>query len=199
MEIVLHWLSSPPRRWNSFVANRTATILETVPLKSWHHIASEFNPADCASRGVLPSNLVDHSLWWTGPPWLSKPKQYWPESNFFPKEIVDENPIFEAKFVKTVSLVKTLDNNPLQILIDKILSWCRLQRIVAWCYRALPKSRFKNVSPCSSNLSLREIQNVKKIIIKHVQNLAFENDINHLQFNKELPVKSKSDSVPSLQ
>lgn len=28
------------------------------------------NPADCASRGVLPQQFIYHDLWWDGPSWL---------------------------------------------------------------------------------------------------------------------------------
>ncbi|XP_011859461.1 PREDICTED: uncharacterized protein LOC105556955 [Vollenhovia emeryi] len=28
------------------------------------------NPADCASRGLTTTQLQNHALWWTGPPWI---------------------------------------------------------------------------------------------------------------------------------
>lgn len=31
---------------------------------------SSENPADVASRGIYPSQLEAHSLWWEGPYWL---------------------------------------------------------------------------------------------------------------------------------
>ncbi|GFY16328.1 integrase catalytic domain-containing protein [Trichonephila clavipes] len=36
-------------------------------MKKWHHIASEQNPADVLSRGLLPEELRDDCLWWHGP------------------------------------------------------------------------------------------------------------------------------------
>jgi len=63
-EIMLHWLSAPPRNWNTYVCNRTAEILSDYPRSCWSHVRSEDNPADCASRGLHPSKLLDHELWW---------------------------------------------------------------------------------------------------------------------------------------
>lgn len=68
--IVLQWLSAHPRKWRTYVANRTAEILEHLPRQHWNHVRSEENPADCASRGLSPSELVEHDLWFQGPRWL---------------------------------------------------------------------------------------------------------------------------------
>ncbi|XP_046865635.1 uncharacterized protein LOC124459899 [Drosophila willistoni] len=59
-EIVLHWLSSPPRRWNTYVCHRVAEIVEDYPRRCWNHVRSEENPADCASRGLSLSQLLNH-------------------------------------------------------------------------------------------------------------------------------------------
>ncbi|XP_043661533.1 uncharacterized protein LOC122625504 [Drosophila teissieri] len=66
-EIVLHWLSAPPRRWNTYVCNRTSEILSDFPRSCWNHVRTEDNPADCASRGLHPSKLLEHRLWNSAP------------------------------------------------------------------------------------------------------------------------------------
>lgn len=71
--IVLCWLNGSADRWKTFVANRVTEILEIVERKCWHHIRSQDNPADCATRGVNPEDLKDHQLWWKGPMWLNQP------------------------------------------------------------------------------------------------------------------------------
>lgn len=48
---------------------------------SWHHVKSAENPADCASRGLLPSQLKIHPFWFYGPNWLSLPSSEWPKSD----------------------------------------------------------------------------------------------------------------------
>ncbi|UYV67959.1 hypothetical protein LAZ67_5002631, partial [Cordylochernes scorpioides] len=70
-KIVLSWIKSESRHLKPFVGNRIAEIQRLTLHSSWHYVISKDNPADCASRGITPSELVDHSLWWRGPTWLS--------------------------------------------------------------------------------------------------------------------------------
>ncbi|GFX42823.1 integrase catalytic domain-containing protein [Trichonephila clavipes] len=51
----------------TFVANRVSKIHQLSSRDQWHHIASEQNPADVLSRGLLSEELRDDSLWWYGP------------------------------------------------------------------------------------------------------------------------------------
>ena len=69
--IALTWLDGNPRRYRTFVGNSISTILEVLPPAAWHHVPTQDNPADCASRGMLPGELLQHSLWWNSPPWLT--------------------------------------------------------------------------------------------------------------------------------
>ena len=39
------------------------------------------NPADVISRGIEPSILDLHSLWWKGPAWLSDSHELWSRSH----------------------------------------------------------------------------------------------------------------------
>ncbi|GFW11740.1 uncharacterized protein TNCV_43751 [Trichonephila clavipes] len=52
-KIVLSWLSSHPRKWKTFVANRTSEIMEVLPTKHWRHVPSKENPADIASEVLI--------------------------------------------------------------------------------------------------------------------------------------------------
>ncbi|XP_054082913.1 uncharacterized protein LOC128920202 [Zeugodacus cucurbitae] len=66
--IVLHWIRKQPSVLKQFVGNRVAYIQAHTKVECWRHIRSEYNPADCASRGITPTGLLHHPLWWTGPP-----------------------------------------------------------------------------------------------------------------------------------
>lgn len=46
--IVLQWLSSLPRRWKTYVANRASAIQEFFRRSRWNYVSSKENPADCA-------------------------------------------------------------------------------------------------------------------------------------------------------
>ena len=78
--IVLHWISGHPRKYNTFIGNWISEITETLPPEHWKDVASEHNPADCVSRDLMPSELINHQLWWNGPPWLLLVSSEWPSS-----------------------------------------------------------------------------------------------------------------------
>ena len=77
-EIVLHWLHKAEELLPRFVSNRIRAIKSSVEPSKWHHVSSKDNPADVASRGMPASQLVQHNLWWRGPPWLQLPPAEWP-------------------------------------------------------------------------------------------------------------------------
>ena len=69
--IVLAWLDGRTRQLPVFVTNRICFIMQATKPSIWHHVPTASNPADCASRGIMPKELLHHPLWWEGPPWLS--------------------------------------------------------------------------------------------------------------------------------
>ncbi|CAG9137905.1 unnamed protein product [Plutella xylostella] len=100
--VVLGWLQVDTSRWKTFVANRVREIVETMPASCWGHTRSEDNAADCASRGLSPSQLSSHALWWQGPTWLktdeNKTEKYTPEI---------KPPQLEMKTTKVASAMQT--------------------------------------------------------------------------------------------
>ena len=76
--IVLSWLTGSPCRFKTFVGNRVSQIVDLLPPDRWRHVIGIENPADCASRGLFPSELINHHLWWSGPDWLRSSSDQWP-------------------------------------------------------------------------------------------------------------------------
>lgn len=75
--IVLNWLTGNPRRFKTYVGNRVSEIIDRIPPDRWNHVVSADNLAYCASRGVLPSRLLELELWWTGSSWLRLEPSQW--------------------------------------------------------------------------------------------------------------------------
>ncbi|XP_070165624.1 uncharacterized protein [Polyergus mexicanus] len=59
-----------PSKWKTYVANRVVEIQRLTPEAHWNYLPGDNNPADCASRGLYPSDLEAHQLWWEGPIFL---------------------------------------------------------------------------------------------------------------------------------
>ncbi len=59
--IVLNSLDGSPRRFKTYVGNKVSAT------NRWNHVRGLENPADCASHGIFPSELLNHQLWWKGP------------------------------------------------------------------------------------------------------------------------------------
>ena len=72
-KVALAWLSSEPFRWQTFIANRVSKIQETIPNVEWNHVSMFNNPADCATRGMSPLDLIKSDLWYRGPQKLREP------------------------------------------------------------------------------------------------------------------------------
>ena len=57
---MLDWLKGNLRRFTQFVGNRVSVIMVLIPPERWSHVNGVENPADCASRGVFPAELMAH-------------------------------------------------------------------------------------------------------------------------------------------
>ncbi|XP_011685182.1 PREDICTED: uncharacterized protein LOC105448357 [Wasmannia auropunctata] len=61
--VVLAWLNQDPSKWRTFVTHRVSAVQALVPKASWRHVPTRDNPADCASRGILGSDIGSNELW----------------------------------------------------------------------------------------------------------------------------------------
>ncbi|XP_045026644.1 uncharacterized protein LOC123470452 [Daphnia magna] len=75
---VVRWIHASHRRYNVFVANRIAEILDSTTPPQWRHVPGVLNPADECSRGLCPSELDPNHRWYRGPEFLVLPPEQWP-------------------------------------------------------------------------------------------------------------------------
>lgn len=108
------------------MANRVSEIQTIVPEARWRHVEGSDNPADCASRGMSPSELLQHGLWWEGPPWMQKTMEQ-------QKDWVAPDGEMVPEFRVRAHVVQQEDAEP--ELLGRYSGLQRLLRITAWCRR----------------------------------------------------------------
>ncbi|UYV67785.1 hypothetical protein LAZ67_5002051 [Cordylochernes scorpioides] len=180
--IALCWINSEPCRWKTFVANRVAEIHRLVS-GVWCHVDGRQNPADCASRGIFPSDLVEHPLWWNGPPWLIEPAL---EIKKFINSSKEE--FKEEEKIKTY--FGTIECEIPSIVIN-CSSLTKLKCIIAWCLRFVNNSRMPSHSRNREPLTLRALNDALLTVVKCVQSIEFSKEKHCLLSNKPIPNKSR--------
>lgn len=167
----LGWLKGEPNRWKTFVANRVSEV-QSNNIHEWNYVSSEENPADCATRGLMPHELQKHELWWHGPKWLKNHPASWARTTI-------NIPELEQKRV-VVNAVTITDSD----WVPGASSWPKLVRIIAYCLRMKSKNH-------AATFTLKELNDAKTILYRVCQQDAFAEEISSLKENKPVSKKSK--------
>lgn len=180
--IVLAWLQGHPNKWTTFVANRVAKIQELTQPEIWNHVATKDNPADCATRGVMPSDLSEHPLWWTGPRWLHYAKDQWPTKKI--KHSTDA----EVKHISTLTVFLEPNN-----LDEMLLKYSRLETLInvtAYCLRFYHNCKTKTKSD-QLWLTNDERKKARELWINFTQVSQFSKEIRACNQGKDIPSNSR--------
>ena len=177
--IVLNWLIGNPRRFKTYVGNRVSSIVENIPPERWSHVNGHENPADCASRGLFPSELLEHHLWCSGPDWLQCTPAYWPQQpNLPPNKPFDEE--------REICLHVTISARVPIVPIENFSSFDRLKRVTAWAMRFVHNCRVRklrrsddvNISPF---LTVKELNAAEIYLISIAQQEHFADEIHSIR------------------
>ncbi|XP_067204174.1 uncharacterized protein [Linepithema humile] len=181
--IVLSWLQTCSREWTTFVANRVAEIQQLTPIQYWHHIRSEDNPADPLSRGVMPNTLIILNLWWSGPPWLSRDKNEWPQG----LPAINAEELSERKAKATLTTMAASQEFNIFHLYSKLT---KLIHVVAYLLRFSRNSRrvnkqnaqepSKNSSHKIPPVSREEQKQATLCLVKLIQSKHFQDELKSL-------------------
>ena len=185
----LWWIRGEPRDFRPFVANRVAEVLTGSDPSQWHHIRTELNIADVATRGTPASCVRAESAWIQGPEFMRLPVQEWP---------IDEVPTTappkeKAEFKKKVFRVREESSQP---LVDPATysNWLRLRRVTAWIFRFCYNLR-NGGQRKSGALNVEELNKAELYWIKWAQKDRFTDEITSL--SKRNPV-SRTSRIASL-
>ncbi|XP_018405227.1 PREDICTED: uncharacterized protein LOC108781676 [Cyphomyrmex costatus] len=180
--IALNWITSPSRRWSTFVANRVGEVQRITEIEHWHHVSSSDNSADILSRGLNPNELINSAQWWHGPSFLQRDDDQWPDSSV----VRLQHEIPEQR--KIVSTVATVDNCIVSELINRHSSIDKVSRIIAYCLRF-----FKARRPGTPAISVApaELSYARSVICRIVQRQSFDKEYMALQGGGTIVSSSK--------
>ncbi|XP_076298585.1 uncharacterized protein LOC143217827 [Lasioglossum baleicum] len=170
-QIVLTWLRKHPCSWKTFVANRVSYIQTELLNVIWAHVPTRENPADLATRGCKPSDLINCNLWWNGPDWLEKTDEHWPKVVSSPQVLHVNQVVKEPE------------------LFCRFSSFSLLIRVVAYCLRPLNvlRRRKDSLIPLPVYLTAIELSEARNVVFRLAQNHAFASEIELLSHGKPLP------------
>ena len=181
--IVLSWLDGHPKRFKTFVGNRLSTIISELPPNTWHHVPTAQNPADCASRGLSPAELVKHTLWWEGPTWLHSDPLVIPTQ---PLLGIGATP--ELKAVCAVSLPQ-----PIRWIENLSNNYYTIIRITAWCLRFvsnLKQCRNDRAPTLINHLTVPELNSAERFLFHESQAFYFPKELYQLTHEQVIPSSS---------
>jgi len=161
-------------KYDRFTANRIVQIRGKFLI---NHIAGKENPADLCSRGIKPLDLQNNYLWWNGPTFLSREKEFWvsPKLKYIPgSEIIKEE--------KIEAIIEREPSKPSIIRTKRFSNYWRLVRALAYAFKFLSKIGLKikwigilsnystnnnNINNNKNNLSSEELKfSINYLILK---------------------------------
>ena len=174
--VVLGWLNMVPTKLRVFAANRVGDIGARIPAEQWRYVATDLNPADCASRGLPPCELIQKELWWKGPPWLQKDPELWPRC----PDINLSRELPELR-IRVLTLQPAND-----FWWNRYSSFDRLLRTVAWLRRFVHNCTHQGREK-ADRLTTRELDEARKVLLRLSQAQTFSDVLGYLRKGNELP------------
>jgi len=163
--VVLSWLTISHEAFKQYVSNRVHQIQTLLPSCQWRYVKSEENPADCASRGLMPSALPQHKLYWHGPSFLLTPPHQWGSD----VERLSYSDLPEGKFVAPVVCVSEATPE----WFTRFSSYDNLIRVVSRILRFVARCRRIHVDP-NHVLTRDELDAARRVVVLASQRSTFD-------------------------
>ena len=202
---VLALIANKDKRFKVFVANRLSLIHDFTDPGQWRYCPTDQNPADHATRSILPDKIDKLKTWIEGPSFLTQPEQEWPAVSDISAEDIT---------VCAVSVEKEVEPpHPLEKLINHYSSLDRLKRATAYFsrfgsflrQRAKDKNLMQSRSKAkeektmfglrSNPMSVSELEQAENDLCRFVQSQSFSAACDYLAS----PMKHKKDKAVKQQ
>ena len=191
---VLRYVENKDKRFQTFVANRISAILDQSTATQQRHVDTVQNPADEASRGITVEALLNNERWIKGPDFLKQPEEEWPQRRTDMGKISPDDPEVKKTAEAFASETSEQTEDYISKTFERFSSGTRLKRVVAWILRykgmlrkqSQLRKENKKINFQSSKgkivpLTVCEIRDTKEVIIKHLQNQSFKEDMQTLR------------------
>lgn len=109
------------------------------------YVPTSSNPADCASRGLFPTQLQEHPLWWHGPSWLIESSYLWRAQASGNVEF--DTVAAEAQICANLAVDK--DIHPLLGLLRRFSSWPKVISITIHLLRFIQHNYYARILSCA--------------------------------------------------
>lgn len=164
--IVLSWLKAPHESIKVNVSNRVHQVRTLLPDCRWQHIESVNNPADCASRGVMPAVLSQLDLYWRGLHIVYDDPVTWDES-------CPSLPFCDLPEMRPVVCTALVDNGPSE-WFTRFSNYDHILRVVAFMRRFIALCRRK-IGRSDGPIYLRkcDLDGAAQVLIIESQRLHF--------------------------
>lgn len=183
---VLRYISCEAKRFQVWVANRITEIRGRTRVEDWHHVPSEDNPADDASRGVSPESLAT-DRWIHGPEFLLKPAAEWPRSPLLKPVVTEEDP--EVRKRAVCMAVQADSPTPVDTLLHRYSDWEKAKRGVAWMLQLKHTALGRGRLP--AGLSPEHVREAEISILRYVQRRHLQPEIRALENGRRVSHASK--------
>ena len=182
--IVLRYIHNTASRFHTFVANRLRLIQSLTNTKQWRYVPTKRNPADVASRGLMPNKVDTADLWFRGPSFLLNYYEPWPEQPEFNELLSSDDEEMKKESVCNV----LQDSKILDRLLQRFSNYQKIIDAMAWLLRFKTFMCWKyggsNSLPIGS-LSAKDNKETTKQIVKLVQWDAFPEAMQRLSSEKK--------------
>ena len=161
-----------------FVTNRVSSILQATSPQTWRHVPTAQNPADCASRGLMPEELLVHNLWWDGPDWLLHDPITIP---WQPPRKPPEQRLHSCNVVQFI---------PPPMMETRYSNYHKMISVTAWCWRFYLKLKRKSEFG-GKHLSAKELTQAEHLLARLSQTRSFPREQEALLHNRPISPSSR--------
>ena len=181
--IVLSWLDGHPRDYKVFVTNRVNSILQATSPQAWKHVPTAENPADCASRGLMPTDLLNHTLWWEGPDWLQQ------EPVSIPPQ-PPRKPLL-APELRIPITINSISQSPQPLIEERYSNYHKMICVTAWCLRFFAKTTKQKDVASGRQLTAGELNHAEHTLARLSQERSFPKERYSLLHDRALSPSSR--------